>query len=365
MLNTVDTVVAAPEITDQPVVLPASLAGSFFHKKRFYNHQAPQPMTAVELCRLLGRYLFARPAVPAPLKTLPVHQLTTGQLLSSSVDALYRLGHSTLLMKLNGDFWLTDPVFSLRASPLQWIGPKRFHVPPLSAEQLPPLKGVIISHNHYDHLDKASIRTLIARCEHFYVPLGVGRQLQRWGVSASVITELDWWQSVQVGDTQLVATPARHFSGRGLLDTDRSLWCSWVIRSPSYSVFFSGDTGYFDGFKQIGELYGPFDITCIETGAYDKSWPDVHMLPEQSLQAHRDLGGRYMMPVHNGTFDLALHDWFEPFERIMALAATHQVPLVLPQMGEMVSLQAPPDWYPWWRQQPTVLLNMITAMGAE
>ncbi len=353
------------DVAGQPAEQPVELASSLFRKKRFHNHQAPQPMTMMGLSRLLGRYLFARPAEPSPLKPLPVHKLTAAQLQMAPVDTLYRLGHSTLLLKLGGEFWLTDPVFAKRASPVQWLGPKRFHKPPLRAEQLPPLKGIIISHNHYDHLDEMSIKVLAKRCEHFYVPLGVGQQLRCWGVAADNISEFDWWQSVQVGDTQLVATPARHFSGRGLFDTDRTLWCSWVIRSPEFSLFFSGDTGYFDGFQQIGKTYGPFDITCIETGAYDHSWPDVHMLPEQSLQAHLDLRGRYMLPIHNGTFDLALHDWFEPFEQIMALAASQQVSLLMPQIGEPVQLLTPPGWYPWWRQQESALLAMITAMGAE
>jgi Predicted Zn-dependent hydrolases of the beta-lactamase fold len=365
MSHSPDVVVELANEINEPVGVPMVDAGSLFRKKRFHNHQTPQPMTLLGLCRLFGRYLFARPAVPAPIKPLRVQKLTASQLLASSEDTLYRLGHSTLLLRLDGEFWLTDPVFAKRASPLQWIGPKRFHEPPLMPEQLPALKGVLISHNHYDHLDEMSIKALALRCEHFYVPLGVGRQLQQWGIAADAITELDWWQSVQVGKTQLVATPARHFSGRGLLDTDRTLWCSWVIRSPQFSLFFSGDTGYFDGFKQIGTAYGPFDITCIETGAYDPSWPDVHMLPEHSLQAHLDLQGRYMLPIHNGTFDLALHDWFEPFERIMTLALAQQVSLLMPQMGEPVQLRTPPGWYPWWRQPETELLRMITAMGAE
>lgn len=365
MVHSSDVVVEFPEGINDGLSQPVTLSGSILHKKRFHNHHLPQPMTGTGLLRLLGRYLFARPAVPAPIRPVPVHALTTSQLLVPSADTLYRLGHSTLLLKLNGEFWLTDPVFAKRASPLQWIGPKRFHEPPLMPEQLPALKGIIISHNHYDHLDEMSIKALASRCEQFYVPQGVGRKLQQWGVAAENITEFDWWQSVQVGGTQLVATPARHFSGRGLFDTDRSLWCSWVIRSPALSVFFSGDTGYFDGFKQIGEAYGPFDITCIETGAYDRDWPDVHMLPEQSLQAHLDLDGCYMLPIHNGTFDLALHDWFEPFERITALAAAQQVPLLMPQIGEPVQLSVPQHWYPWWRQHESELVGIIEAMGTD
>lgn len=365
MAHSSDVAAELPEEINNGLRQRVTSSGSIFHQKRFHNHQLPQPMTATGLLRLLGRYLFARPAVPAPVRPLPVHSLTTLQLLAAPADTLYRLGHSTLLLKLGSEFWLTDPVFSKRASPFQWAGPKRFHAPPLSPEQLPALKGIIISHNHYDHLDKMSIRALRSRCEQFYVPLGVGKKLRQWGVAASAITELDWWQSVQIGNTQLVATPARHFSGRGLLDTDRSLWCSWVIRSPEFSLFFSGDTGYFDGFKQIGEAYGPFDVTCIETGAYDHSWPDVHMLPEQSLRAHLDLKGQYMLPIHNGTFDLALHDWFEPFERITALAHAQQVPLLMPQIGAPVQLSAPPYWLPWWRQYDTELIDIIDAIGAE
>ena len=201
MVHSSDVVVEFPEGINDGLSQPVTLSGSILHKKRFHNHHLPQPMTGTGLLRLLGRYLFARPAVPAPIRPVPVHALTASQLLAPSADTLYRLGHSTLLLKLNGEFWLTDPVFAKRASPLQWIGPKRFHEPPLMPEQLPALKGIIISHNHYDHLDEMSIKALASRCEQFYVPQGVGRKLQQWGVAAENITEFDWWQSVQVGGT--------------------------------------------------------------------------------------------------------------------------------------------------------------------
>jgi L-ascorbate metabolism protein UlaG (beta-lactamase superfamily) len=219
--------------------------------------------------------------------------------------SLFRLGHSTILLKLRGQYWLTDPVFSERASPVQWMGPARFHAPPISIDELPPIAGVILSHNHYDHLDHAAVMQLAGKTARFIAPLGVGDQLIAWGVDASKVEQLDWWQSTEANGLRLTATPGQHFSGRGLGDSDRSLWASWVIQDGDFRIFFSGDTGYFDGFKAIGEKYGPFDLTMIETGAYDPRWAFVHMQPEQTLQAHLDLRGKWLLPIHNGTFDLA------------------------------------------------------------
>ena len=192
--------------------------------------------------------------------------------------------------------------------------------------------------------------------------------------------QLDWWQSTTVGALELTATPAQHFSGRGLTDSDRTLWASWVLRvvgkgdgaessSSGLRVFFSGDSGYFDGFKAIGERFGPFDLTMVETGAYNQDWPDVHMQPEESLQAHLDLKGRYLMPIHNGTFDLSLHPWTEPFERITALAEAAQVPLVAPVMGERIDLRQPALSRHWWRTvqatQPSAAQAPAPALGAQ
>jgi len=211
---------------------------------------------------------------------------------------------------------------------------------------------VLLSHDHYDHLDYAAIQKLAPKVEHFITPLGVGDRLIDWGVPAAKVQQFDWWQGTTIGGLQLVATPAQHFSGRGLSDGNRTLWASWVLIAGDTRIFFSGDTGYFDGFQAIGERYGPFDLTLVETGAYNEDWPDIHMHPEQSLQAHIDLRGRHLMPIHNGTFDLALHPWTEPFERITALAAAAQVPLVAPLMGERLDVRAPALSRHWWRQAP-------------
>jgi L-ascorbate metabolism protein UlaG (beta-lactamase superfamily) len=252
-------------------------------------------------------------------------------------------------LKLDGGWWLTDPVFSERASPVTWAGPKRFHAPPLGIDELPPIRCVILSHDHYDHLDRATVQRLAPKVELFVAPLGVGERLVAWGVERAKVRQLDWWQETEVGGVRLAAVPAQHFSGRGLRDGDRTLWASWVIDAGSLRLFFSGDTGYHAGFKAIGERYGPFDATLLETGGYDRQWADVHMRPEQTLQAHLDLGGRWLLPIHNGTFDLSFHPWTEPLEHIHALAMAAGVPLATPEIGAAWRVAQPVSGPAWWR----------------
>ncbi len=295
------------------------------------------------------RVLTQKPATTVPRAPIPVQPLDAATLAAAPDASLFRLGHSTLLLQLAGEFWLTDPVFSERASPVQWAGPKRFHAPPISIADLPPIKGVILSHDHYDHLDHAAVLELAPKVEMFITPLGVGDRLVAWGVPAAKVRQLDWWQQTALAGVRLVATPAQHFSGRGLSDGNTTLWASWVILAGDLRVFFSGDTGYHADFKTIGERFGPFDVTFMETGAYDAQWPDVHMQPEETLQAHLDLRGRWLMPLHNGTFDLAMHAWHEPFDRILALAQARGVALATPGMGERLSLAQPQAGERWWQ----------------
>jgi L-ascorbate metabolism protein UlaG (beta-lactamase superfamily) len=315
---------------------------------RYINQIPRRGMGFLKTLRLFWNAFFNKPAHTRPAGAIPVQPLTRQLLLAAPNNSVFRLGHSTVLLKLRNQFWLTDPVFAERASPVQWAGPQRFHQPPISLEELPPIKGVILSHNHYDHLDHMAIRALVHKVEHFLAPIGVGDTLMEWGVPAEKVRQLDWWQSTEIDGMQFVATPSQHFSGRSLRDGNKTLWASWVVIDDQRKVFFSGDSGYFNGFKQIGERFGPFDLTLMETGAYNVDWPDVHMQPEQTLQAHIDLKGRWLLPIHNGTFDLAMHAWHEPFDRILALAWEKNITISTPQMGQPFYMDYPTRGNAWW-----------------
>lgn len=318
------------------------------HQGRFQNERVMPASSLFKTLAIFWKLLFHKPANTRPAEPIPVRPLTRLELEAAADYSVYRLGHSTILLKFNGKFWLTDPVYAERASPFQWAGPKRFHAPPISLDELPPLHAVILSHNHYDHLDQKTVLQLAGKTRHFLAPLGVGDLLEKWGVASEKIQQLNWWQETQLDGIRFIATPSQHFSGRGLFDHNQTLWVSWVIVINDVRIFFSGDSGYFDGFKKIGERFGPFDLTLIETGAYNLDWPDVHMQPEQSLQAHIDLKGRWLLPIHNGTFDLAFHAWHEPFGRIVALAEQRNVLITTPPMGEAFNLLQPHKGRAWW-----------------
>lgn len=261
------------------------------------------------------------------------------------------MGHSTALVEIDGARILTDPVWSERVSPSTLVGPKRFHAPPVALEDLPPLDAVIISHDHYDHLDHPTIVALAATGARFVVPLGVGAHLEHWGVPAAQTVELDWWErhTLESGVT-LVATPARHFSGRSLTDRNETLWASWAIRGPKHRVWFGGDTGMFPGLTEIGLREGPFDATLVPIGAYNDAWQAVHLNPEEAVLAHRMVRGGVFVPVHWGTFNLALHDWYEPAERLIRAAATSGVQVALPMAGQPFEPEREPlPRAPWWR----------------
>jgi L-ascorbate metabolism protein UlaG (beta-lactamase superfamily) len=337
-------------MTSPTLASPAPAAASpQLHDGKFRNPAPMHEHSIGDIARLWWNFMFHKPAGTVPDGTIPVRPLSTADLLAAPDNTLFRLGHSTLLIKLAGEFYLTDPVFSQRASPVQWAGPARFHAPPIGIDDLPPIKAVILSHDHYDHLDQAAVKALAGKTRYFLAPLGVGDRLAAWGIDAAKIRQFDWWQGLELDGVRFVATPAQHFSGRGLGDRNSTLWASWVILHQDLRLFFSGDTGYFSGFKEIGAKYGPFDVALLETGAYDKQWPDVHMQPEETLQAFLDLKGKWLVPVHNGTFDLSLHRWQDPFERISALAAARGVALSTPEIGEALDLAQPQPGRPWWR----------------
>lgn len=316
----------------------------------FENMPNPQALPSQGSWKIWSRFLTADKNGTVPVDPIPVRSLTAAQLeaLDPQANHVIRLGHSSHLLKLRGKYWLIDPVFSERSSPFRWIGPKRFHQPPLTLEQLPPIEGLILSHDHYDHLDVATIEYLAQRVQRYFVPLGVRARVLEMGVPAERVAEFDWWQAAQHDGVGLTATPAQHFSGRTLNDRNKTLWVSWVIQSGGERIFYSGDSGYFQGFRQIGERFGGFDLTLMENGAYDSYWPSVHMTPEQSVQAFEDLRGKMLYVVHNSTFDLAFHTWRDPLDRIAALSQAKKIELATPEIGEVLTVGRPRTNVRWW-----------------
>ena len=263
------------------------------------------------------------------------------------------LGHATALVEIDGYRLLTDPVWSERCSPSKALGPQRLHPPPLDLEALPALDAVVISHDHYDHLDMDTVR-MLARTQRavFVTALGVGAHLREWGIPASRVVELDWGSSYTIDDLTLTCTPARHFSGR-FLSRNNTLWSSWAFTGPRHRAFFGGDTGYTASFADIGNRYGPFDLTLLPIGAYNKSWPDIHMNPEEAVRAHLDLNADapqgVLVPIHWGTFRLAPHPWAEPAERLVDAAVAASVDIAVPKPGGRVVPATATGIEAWWR----------------
>lgn len=305
----------------------------------------------------------------APSGAVPVHPTTLADLAKPPVTGLRVtwMGHSSVLAEIDGHRVLFDPVWGERCSPFSFVGPKRLHPVPLPLAALGPVDVVVISHDHYDHLDLPSIKALAGTDTLFAVPLGVGAHLEHWGVSPDRLRELDWHEATKVGGLTLTATPARHFCGRGLRNTQHTLWASWVVAGEEHRVYHSGDTGYFEGFRDIGADHGPFDATMIQIGAYSDfwpknhsnctpepgAWPDIHMNPAQGVQTHLDLQkgqvGGVMLPIHWATFNLAFHPWAEPGEWTKAAADAVGQPLALPIPGQPFEPAGDLPTEPWWR----------------
>lgn len=315
----------------------------------FCNPAGPWQASTADVLPLLPELLFAggRRRPRAPLPTTRPHEAW-----QRSIDSGLRttwLGHSTVLLEIDGHRVLTDPVFGDRASPFSFAGPKRFHPVPAALAELPPLDAVLLSHDHYDHLCASTIAAIARMQVPIVTSLGVGAHLERLGVAPERIHELDWGESCDVRGLRFTATPCQHFSGRGLNDRNTTLWSSWVIQSDRHKVFFSGDTGLTEQFRETGAKYGPFDLVMLEVGAFHAKWADIHLGPANALEVFRMLGGGTLLPVHWGTFDLALHAWDEPAETLVRLASEQRLRVVTPGLGQVVEPSQLDGPTPWWR----------------
>lgn len=325
------------------------MASAQFVNGGFRNTSGKGPALKPGTMPVIGEFLFSRkrrfPAAPLPsvdpLRFWPT-PLDTGLRVTW-------LGHSTMLLEIDGVTVLTDPVWGERVSPLSFAGPKRFQPVPVPIASLPKLDAVVVSHDHYDHLDRLSVVELIKLGVPFYVSLGMGAILESWGVPPDRVFELDWWQSVDVRGLRITATPSQHFSGRGVGDRNKTLWSSLVFETARHRVFFSGDTGLTDEYTQIAARFAPFDLVMLEVGAFHPAWGDIHLGPDNALEALKLLGGGPLLPVHWGTFNLAVHAWDEPAERLLEVAPKRGVQLVMPMLGAPVEPSRVDKVEPWWR----------------
>jgi L-ascorbate metabolism protein UlaG (beta-lactamase superfamily) len=329
---------------------------------RKYLNVVPTQVGGLSMAfKLLPMYLSNKeeksPRTPVgPFRTNPALYRTPPQ----SGLRITWMGHSSLLLEIDGVRLLIDPVWDERASPMSWSGPKRFFAPPLTLEQLPSIDAVLISHDHYDHLGEKTIRSLAEMpsmaAARWVTSAGVGDILQRFGVSAGQITELNWTEVTTIqsresaASLQLTAVPARHFSGRSLFNRFETLWSSFALRGSQHNVYFGADSGWWDGFAAIGAQYGPFDLTMLEIGAFHELWQQIHLGPDGAAQAFQALGGGTLMPIHWGLFDLALHGWRQPIERLVQIADRDGLRLWSPEPGLPTEFVARTELRSgWWR----------------
>jgi L-ascorbate metabolism protein UlaG (beta-lactamase superfamily) len=301
--------------------------------------------------KMMSQFFFASTVDREPLRPLP-SQKTDLMSIPADKPTLIWFGHSSYLISIGGKKILTDPVFSERASPVQYAGPKSYPGTMLyKVEEFPSLDIVVISHDHYDHLDYNTIQKLKEKTKLFCVGLGVGEHLEHWGVKPEQIREFDWWESEEVLEgIKLTSTPARHFSGRGFT-RNKTLWSSFVLQTGGYKLFIGGDSGFDKSFTEIGDKYGPFDLAMLECGQYDPQWPYIHMMPEETVRAALALRTKVFLPVHWGKFTLANHPWRDPITKAVKFAKAYGAEITTPKIGEPVVLTGKMPFEEWWDEK--------------
>lgn len=325
----------------------------YYQNGKFQNPIATPMLKLTEGWPVMKRYL-ARDVEKLPSGS---YRFTEQALPTDNGESvqLNWLGHAGVLIRSGNTYLLTDPVLMERASPFSFAGPARFFPSPIAPADIPELEGVIISHDHYDHLGYETITAIQHKVKRFFVPLGVGETLRYWGVPEEKIIEMSWWQTYKGDSFKITAAPARHFSGR-FLTQNNTFWASYAIVLGGQKIYFGGDSGYFGGYEEIGQKLGPFDLSLMPIGAYDTAWANIHLNPQEAVQAHQEVQGGILLPTHWGTFDLALHSWYEPMELLIQEAAKAGVPLISPQPGQWIGLTSStkPDWWRIYRTKKGV-----------
>lgn len=330
--------------------LPSALEQKSFEGLSYFQDGKFQSRHPIRYCEKPGdKNIFMRFFLDKPLsppRAIPLHPVKTQDYMAPPGELrLTWLGHSSIILEVDGTRVLIDPVLN-NAGPLPFIV-RRFQKSPLNLEDIPPLDAILISHDHYDHLERSTVLCLAQKGIPFIVPLGVGARLRGWGIPAHQITELAWQTSHTLKSLTIHALPTRHYSARFNYDRNRTLWASYAIIGPKHKVFFSGDGGYDEGFREIGEKWGPFDLTCIEVGAANERWPNTHLFPQEAIQAHKDLRGNYMLPIHWCAYDLALHPWDKPIRETLQYAQKENINLITPEQGEPC-LPKTHQSHHWW-----------------
>jgi L-ascorbate metabolism protein UlaG (beta-lactamase superfamily) len=334
------TALGAPDRQLRSTADRAAAAGSPHAADGAFHNTLPDEVvqrgvTLAVLRAVLTRGEVGRPPHPVPLAAEPPPE-------TAAPLALTWYGHSSVLLEIDGYRVLADPVWGERVSPSPTVGPRRLHPVPVPLSALPAVDAVVISHDHYDHLDLPTVRALLrGQAAPFVVPLGLGDHLRGWGVPDGRIVELDWGGTTRIGALALTCAEARHFSGRGLR-RNTTLWSSWIVAGPRHRAFFGGDTGYSPAFAELGRTHGPFGLTLLPIGAYSEHWPLIHMTPEEAVRAHGDLTpGGLLVPVHWATFNLGFHAWAEPVRRLQAAAAVAGTRIAVPCPGQRLDASDP------------------------